>query len=95
MSTIKFPFEVIGGKIQLVDKNTDGIRQGVQDRIATPKGSVFFKNEYGSKLGEVMYIENNEVSNTLIRHYVIEALNQEDRIDVGDINLTKINANQI
>lgn len=73
----------------LVNSGTDVIVASVIDILGTAKGETFLNEEYGSRLEELLFSTNDEVTFSIIKQFVFEALNEwEQRIRVDSVEVS-------
>lgn len=77
---LAYPTTLVNGSATLV-READLIKQSISIILKTPKGSRFMLPEFGSRLDELMFEQNDEVLRDLLRFFIYEALTQwETRI---------------
>jgi phage baseplate assembly protein W len=89
MSTLQFPIILDNGKPNLLPKYEQTIQQAVLDRLATEQKNIFFQNGYGSQIHTLIFEQNDDVLQTLLRHFISEALEQEPRIQYRNTEIYK------
>lgn len=74
-------FAVVSGR--------DNLRQALSNRIATNHGELIFHGGYGANLGRLIGALNGPVRNLVAQKYVLDALNEESRIQtVNNVTAT-------
>lgn len=88
---LKFPLRIVNGKVLVADSK-DSIMEGIITLLNTEKGSRFFLPEYGSRLHELIFEPNDTVLFPLLRHFIVEAINQwESRIKFNSVEFYQEN----
>lgn len=86
--------KIVDGELQINTEDFDlvsGVETGVQDviqRLSTPKGSLFYAKEYGSRLHEFIQASKD---NFTIKEFVVEiktVLKEDPRVDNESITVT-------
>lgn len=65
------------------------VEQAIKDRLDTPLGTRFFNQGYGSRIHLLQFAPNDEASLDLFAHLITEALADEGRIKVIDVQATQ------
>jgi phage baseplate assembly protein W len=82
---IAFPVTLQNGGNPLISEGTDLIESSISD-ILSSDTPVFFLADYKSRLRQLMFEQNDEVLVSLLRSFILDALNKwEGRIKVTDI----------
>lgn len=72
-TSIKSPWQIQKGRVTTVT-GTENVRQSIERLLSTPKGSVFFSREYGSRIAEMLFETNNTVAAEMLRFFIFEAI---------------------
>ncbi len=65
----------------------DHIHESILQIIGTRPGERFMNPEFGSKLNDLVFEQNDQVLKSLIRHYIIEAINRwEKRVRITEVS---------
>ena len=68
-----YPTALVNGKSLLInDRNL--VEQSIKIILGTPRGSRFMLPEFGSRLNELLFEQNDEVLEDLITYFIYEAL---------------------
>jgi len=79
-NALKSPISIQRGRVLSVT-GTETVRQSIERLLSTPKGSVFFNREYGSRIEEMLFETNNSVAAEMLRFFIYEAIrDQEPRV---------------
>jgi len=63
------------------------IHESILQIIGTRPGERFMNPEFGSRLNDLVFEQNDQVLKGLLRHYIIEAINRwEKRVRVTDVS---------
>lgn len=81
-----FPVRLQGGRMKQSD-DFQLIRDSINRILSTPIGSMFGRREFGSRLLELVFENNDSKLHALIPVYVQEALRWEPRITVRAIKI--------
>ncbi len=81
---LKYPFrfQLISGGTEVsiaTSRNHDHIRESILQILGTRPGERLMNPEFGSKLNDLVFEQNDEVLKGLIRHYVIDAIKRWER----------------
>ncbi len=88
---IKYPIQIVNGKPAL-SYNEDNIQQSLLQLLSCPVGSRLFLPEYGSRLDEALFEQNDEVLKALLQMYIVEAIEfWEKRIKLKKVSYTQEN----
>lgn len=88
---IKYPIEVVNGKPSL-SSGEENIKQSINDILTTPLGSKLFNPDYGSRLEELTFEQNDEILISLIEMFIAEAISfWEQRIRLRKVKYTQEN----
>lgn len=88
-TSLKFPLVVdVTGKVELVSGQAN-IEQAIKDRILTYKNNRFFLPQYGSDVAKLRGLPQS-VTVPTAKLYIKQALEEELRIIVREINVTLI-----
>lgn len=85
---LKYPFQfqsVSGGTevSAVTSREHEHIKQSILQILGTRPGERLMNPEFGSRLNDLVFEQNDEVLKGLIRHYVIEAINRwEKRVKI-------------
>ena len=80
-----YPTSLINGKSLLVN-DRDLVEQSIKIILGTPRGSRFMLPEFGSRLNELLFEQNDEVLEDLITYFIYEALTMwEKRVKFVDV----------
>lgn len=89
--SIQYPFKLINGKPSLV-AGVDNIKQSIEHILATPKGHRYMLPEYGSRIEEMIFEQNDDVLKSMLRLFIKEALDTwETRIKFRDVSFDQDN----
>lgn len=89
---LKYPFQfqsVSGGTevSAATSQEHEHIRESFLQILGTRPGERFMNPEFGSRLHDLVFEQNDEVLKGLIRHYVIEAIKRwEKRVVISDVS---------
>ena len=72
-NALKSPLSIQRGRVLSVT-GTETVRQSIERLLSTPKGSVFFNREYGSRIEEMLFETNNSVAAEMLRFFIYEAI---------------------
>ena len=62
------------------------VASSIANILTTPKGSVFYNPEIGSVIPDLLFEINDEVTRSLIRHYVNKDISEQDpRVNVVSV----------
>lgn len=87
---IKRPLQLVNGKPVLA-YGVEALQSGLIYLLDTQINSKFFLREYGSRLNKALFQSNNDVTNALIRQFVLEAINTyEKRVKFDDITFVNL-----
>lgn len=82
---ISFPIQLINGNAVIADSK-DCIIQSIRRILDTPKGSLFYLPEYGSRLNELIFEHNDEVLKSMLRLFIVESISiWEKRVKFVDV----------
>ena len=85
---LKYPFrfQSISGGTEVSTATTrehEHIRESILQILGTRQGERFMNPEFGSRLNDLVFEQNDEVLKGLIRHYAIDAIKRwEKRVEV-------------
>jgi phage baseplate assembly protein W len=94
---LKYPFQfqsVSGGTevSAATSREHEHIRESILQILGTRPGERFMNPEFGSRLNDLVFEQNDEVLKGLIRHYVIEAIDRwEKRVVVISVSFGEPN----
>lgn len=97
---LKFPFTFQkrsgGAQISTATSSDHAhIHESIRQILGTRKGERFMRPDFGSRLHELVFEPNDRLLYGLIRHEVIEALDQwEPRIIITDVNIQADSTNE-
>ncbi|GAB6095645.1 GPW/gp25 family protein [Desulfatiferula olefinivorans] len=89
---LKFPlnFQSISGGAEVstsTSREHEHIRESIIQILGTRPGERFMNPEFGSKLKDLVFEQNDEVLKGLIRHHVIDAIRRwEKRVVITDVS---------
>lgn len=70
---VKYPTTLVNGKA-LLTNDRDLVEQSIKIILSTPKGVRFMLPEFGSRLNELMFEQNDEVLDDLLSYFIYEAI---------------------
>lgn len=81
---LKYPFQfqsVSGGTevSAAPSREHEHIRESIMQILGTRPGERFMNPEFGSRLNELVFEQNDEVLKGLVRHYVIDAIKRWEK----------------
>ncbi len=88
---LKFPFQFQrrsgGAKISTVSSHEHAhIHESILQILGTRPGERFMRPEFGSRLKDLVFEQNDEVLKGLVRHYVIDAIERwEKRVIITSV----------
>lgn len=83
------PVQLDAGKC-VITNGSRTIIESVIDILGTARGENFLVEDYGSRLEEMLFTPNDQVSFSIIKQMVIEALNTwEKRIRIDQVDVSK------
>jgi len=92
---ITFPFNLINGKVA-VDSSNVCIASSIVNILGWPTGDRLFQNHFGSKLFHLLSEPNDEITATLAKHFIIDALElHEKRIRLLDVKFSIEKAHEL
>ena len=89
---LKYPFrfQSVSGGAEVSAATTrehEHIRESILQILGTRPGERFMNPEFGSRLKDLVFEQNDEVLKGLIRHYVIDSIKRwEKRIAITGVN---------
>lgn len=84
-NTIQYPLNLVNGKPSIANSQLT-IQQSIFSILNTEQGTRFMLPEYGSRLSELLFEQNDEVLTSLIRQFIFEAINEwEKRVKFLDV----------
>jgi phage baseplate assembly protein W len=86
-TTIEHPIKLLVGGRPVLGQGRVSVEQSIRHLLDTPKGSLFFKPEYGSDLKKLIFRQNDESLWNLLKAFIKEALLQEGRIEVLGVSV--------
>ena len=100
---LKYPFSFSPntggvGVSTSVSSDIKHIREAILQLLFTPVGSRFFRPEYGSKLLELVFEQNDDVLKGLVKYYIVDAIRKWEKrviVDSKDIKLYQDYENHI
>lgn len=93
---LKFPIQLDNLGKAVVVSSTDLVETSIRNILSWPNRTRFFLAEFGSRVETLLEEPNDTVLQGLVRHYVIDALNQwEKRIEVLDVQLLVPSDNEL
>jgi phage baseplate assembly protein W len=97
---LKFPFRFerrSGGTQVSVATSTEHahIHESILQILGTRPGERFMKPEFGSRVRDLVFEQNDTVLRALLRHWIIDAISRwEKRVYVTDVSFDKSPANK-
>lgn len=86
-NTVDYPLNLVNGKPTIANSKKT-IEQSIVSALNTDKGSRFFLPQYGSRLNELLFEPNDLVLKSLIRQFVLEAIQEwEKRVKFLDVTI--------
>ena len=88
---LKYPFrfQSVSGGTEVsaaTSREHEHIRESILQILGTRPGERFMNPEFGSRLNDLVFEQNDEVLKGLIRHYVIDAIKRwEKRVVITDV----------
>jgi len=83
-----FPIELDNSGKPPIYNNIKLIRSSIINILSWPKRTRFFNEHFGSRIGEVIEEPNDNISNSLIIHFVTDALQTwEKRIELVSLDI--------
>jgi phage baseplate assembly protein W len=83
------PIQLGAGKC-IITNGSRTIVESVIDILGTSRGENFMVEDYGSRLEETLFSPNDQVTFSIIKQMVIEALNTwEKRISIDEVTVSK------
>jgi phage baseplate assembly protein W len=82
---IKFPLQIQNKRLTPCKDTNEAIAQSLKVRIATPRGSMFFNGDYGSRVSEALLTPIAPVRIARLSYWLKEAFAQEQRVDVSNV----------
>ena len=83
--TINFPLIISNGTCRVGDSK-DSIVESIRRILSTPKGTLFYLPEYGSRINELMFEHNDEVLKSMLRLFIFESISiWEKRVKFVDV----------
>jgi len=98
---LKFPFnfQPVSGSTELsasAPPSYNHINESIRQILGTRPGERFMNPEFGSKLKDLVFEQNNEVLKGLISHYVTDAVRRwEKRIMIRNVSFENFSDNQL
>lgn len=77
-SGISWPLTINGGKTGIVS-GVDKVLQSILRILTTPKGKIIFNPEYGSRIHELQFIQNDDILKNLLTLFVDEAISEWEK----------------
>ena len=85
-----FRFQSVSGGIQIsttTSREHEHIRESILQILGTRIGERFMNPEFGSRLKDLVFEQNDEVLKGLLRHYVIDAIKRwEKRVIITEVH---------
>ncbi|MGL5077556.1 MAG: GPW/gp25 family protein [Waterburya sp.] len=92
---LKFPIELVKGKAELVNSDLL-IQQSITDILNTPIGTRIFLREFGFRGNELLFEQNDEVLQDLLRYFIGEAIELwETRVKYVDTEFENVNNDRL
>ena len=92
-----FRFQSLSGGTQIsasTSREHEHIRESILQILGTRIGERFMNPEFGSRLKDLVFEQNDEVLKGLLRHYVIDAIKRwEKRVIITDVRFDDLPAN--
>jgi hypothetical protein len=88
---LKYPFRLksVSGGTEIstaTSREHEHIKESILQILGTRPGERFMNPEFGSKLNDLVFEQNDEVLKGLIRHYVIDAIKKwEKRVIISGV----------
>lgn len=96
-SGLKFPFQFYqrtGGVLGSSGLTGEHIHESIIQILSTRPGERFMRPEFGSRLKDLVFEQNDQVLKELIRHYVISAIKRwEKRVIITGVSFDDAPAN--
>lgn len=90
-TAIKYPITIVNGKPALVTAE-DNIKQSILQILSTPQGHRLMLPEYGSRLEEMMFEQNDDILKNMVRLFISDALSTwEKRIKFKNVSFEQEN----
>lgn len=87
---IKYPIELKNGS-GVLTSGKELIKQSIADILSTPKGTKFFLPEYGSRIRQLIFEQNDEVLEDLLTLFIFEALQEwEQRAKFTGVSFNRL-----
>ena len=88
-TAIKTPLSILpNGRAEIV-QSTETVRQAIERLLSTPKGSLFFNRQYGSRLESLLFETNDTILSAMMKQYILEAIRDfEPRVKFLDAQIT-------
>ena len=89
---LKYPFrfQSVSGGTEVsaaTSREHEHIRESILQILGTRQGERFMSPEFGSRLNDLIFEQNDEVLKGLIRHYVIDAIKKwEKRVVITSVS---------
>ncbi len=84
----KYPVQTVNGKMRITEKETL-VEQSIFIILSTPVGSRFMLPEFGSRVEELIFEQNDILLQNMLRLYIAQALeNWEKRIKFVGVNFS-------
>ena len=92
-----FRFQSVSGGTQIsasTSREHEHIRESILQILGTRIGERFMNPEFGSRLKDLVFEQNDEVHKGLLRHYVIDAIKRwEKRVIITDVRFDDLPVN--
>ena len=72
-TALKSPINIVKGKPTIVS-GSETVRQAIERLLGTPRGTVFFNRQYGSRIDELLFESNDTILIQLLRQFIFEAI---------------------
>lgn len=90
-TAIKYPITIVNGKPALVNAD-ENIKQSILQILSTPQGHRLMLPEYGSRLEEMVFEQNDDILKNMVRLFIMEALSTwEKRIKFKNVSFEQEN----
>ena len=94
-SGIIFPIEINGEGRPDIHTNTTLLNNSIQTILNWPYSQRFFNEMFGSRINELLEEPNDEITKTLLSHFVVDALTQwEKRILINNSGVKIVSFNR-
>ena len=91
---VKFPIQIVNGKVQTVSIYKEQIEQSLLNRLLTSMGTTFFDRDFGALVKQSLFESIDALAITRLKVWAKDALKQETRITVNRIQVDTTRANE-